>query len=913
MKTALHITLMQSNRSIPVLALLTKFFGVLSLLCAIVPLANGQQLSGWGFDGSLLGGDLILPIPVQATDIKQVSLATDRIMALKADGTLVEWGNGLQLGPLANVKKTAIGDIHRLALLANGTVVAISDFNVHGEADVSAYQNIIDIAAGGEVTAVLTADGRVLMTDNVSYAVPLAAQSGVVAIDALQTNIIALKSDGTVVTWGAPSFTPNAPATLGPIVASKVGDQFGAAIRPDGSVSMWGPYQGNQLDIPQALANVIDLAAGYFHTLALQSDGHVLAWGGVRFNTPMQTEFGQTLTPDTLHHILSVAAGPATSLALTSNEIAFTLWGRDSTSQSYPASERHIRQLAAGDKFTVVLYADGTVQRFGNAPALTVPTGLINVKQVACGNAHAVALKADGTLQTWGANADGQLNASIITTAKAVACGTAHSLALLANGTVVAWGKNNSGQTTVPASLQHVKMISGGMAHSAALLDNGTVMTWGNLTSPPWTNIVAIASGANHVLGLQADGTVLAWGDAAETALPTGLNNVIALSAFGRNNMALLANGNVVSWGDDADPAPPIKNVRSIAAGAHHGGAVLVNPAPIVQIVSNLTEFVEGEPPVAVASVPALGYGRVEKVTVTITAGFVAGDVLSVAASELATSFNTATGQLTLSGSAPAAVYTRVLRTLQFGSTSESPALHDKRTLTYIVYGGLTQSLPVHAEISVIGVNDAPSFTKGTDMTVVENSAQHTFAHWATNISAGPADEASQALTFTITPDETRFFTAGPTLRPNGDLDFTLADNFSGTITCNVVLRDNVGTARGGIDVSGAQTFTITVLDEPSDLFIPTFFSPNNDGTNDVFRIRSEALTQINLVIFDMSGSRVFQTDDVEQATDRGWNGMSEGKALPPGSYTWAIKGVFRTGEPATFRGKRSGQVLLVR
>ena len=48
-------------------------------------------------------------------------------------------------------------------------------------------------------------------------------------------------------------------------------------------------------------------------------------------------------------------------------------------------------------------------------------------------------------------------------------------------------------------------------------------------------------------------------------------------------------------------------------------------------------------------------------------------------------------------------------------------------------------------------VNDAPSFTKGADQTVLENAGAQTVNPWATAISPGPADEAGQTLTFKIT------------------------------------------------------------------------------------------------------------------------------------------------------------------
>src|SRR5689334_6153232 len=49
--------------------------------------------------------------------------------------------------------------------------------------------------------------------------------------------------------------------------------------------------------------------------------------------------------------------------------------------------------------------------------------------------------------------------------------------------------------------------------------------------------------------------------------------------------------------------------------------------------------------------------------------------------------------------------------------------------------------------------NVAPSFTKGADQTVDEDAGNVTVMGWATNISPGPPQEASQRLAFTVTSD----------------------------------------------------------------------------------------------------------------------------------------------------------------
>lgn len=133
--------------------------------------------------------------------------------------------------------------------------------------------------------------------------------------------------------------------------------------------------------------------------------------------------------------------------------------------------------------------------------------------------------------------------------------------------------------------------------------------------------------------------------------------------------------------------------------------------------------------------------------------------------------------------------------------------------------GGSDTSASVNFTISVNAVNDAPSFTKGADVTVLEDAAAFTQAAWATAISAGPSDESGQTLSFNVSNNNNALFSVQPAVAANGTLSFTPATNASGTATVSVSLQDNGGTVNGGVDTSPVQTFTITVTavnDAPS-------------------------------------------------------------------------------------------------
>src|SRR5262249_15747393 len=94
--------------------------------------------------------------------------------------------------------------------------------------------------------------------------------------------------------------------------------------------------------------------------------------------------------------------------------------------------------------------------------------------------------------------------------------------------------------------------------------------------------------------------------------------------------------------------------------------------------------------------------------------------------------------------------------------------------------------------------------------TVNENSGPFSAA-WATGISAGPANESGQVLSFVVTNTNVALFSAQPAIDAAGKLTFTPAVNANGTATVTLGLHDDAGTANGGADASARRTFVITV------------------------------------------------------------------------------------------------------
>ena len=109
----------------------------------------------------------------------------------------------------------------------------------------------------------------------------------------------------------------------------------------------------------------------------------------------------------------------------------------------------------------------------------------------------------------------------------------------------------------------------------------------------------------------------------------------------------------------------------------------------------------------------------------------------------------------------------------------------------------------------VSAVNDPPSFTKGADVTVSEDSGVYS-SGWATAMSPGPADEAAQTLSFQTNNDNNSLFAVQPVIASDGTLSFTPAANANGAATVTVSLSESGGILNGGIDTT-SHTFVITV------------------------------------------------------------------------------------------------------
>lgn len=268
----------------------------------------------------------------------------------------------------------------------------------------------------------------------------------------------------------------NIPFGLTNAIAVAVGDRQVVALRADGTVVTWAnnSFPPSWTNVPAGLSNVIAVAAGGGTSLALRTGGAVLAWG--------DNIYGKTNVPLGLSNVVAISASRTCCLALKPDGVV-SAWGLSSQT-NIPASASNVVAVAAGEYQCLALRCDGKVVTWGQNAAFP-PPGLSNVIAIAAGGGNSsMALKRDGTVVTWGTQ-----NGSVpqgLSNVVAIAAGT-RNLALKADGSVVAWG---SGPTAIPSGLANVFAVAAGAANppvSVALVGNGSPA----ITIQPFSQVTA--------------------------------------------------------------------------------------------------------------------------------------------------------------------------------------------------------------------------------------------------------------------------------------------------------------------------------------------------------------------------------------------------------------------------------------
>lgn len=362
-----------------------------------------------------------------------------------------------------------------VVLTCNGHDVSTGNLTVTEE---PAENSIISVAAGGGFSLFLEEDGTPWSWGGNMY-----GQLG----------------DGTNGDWHYKD-TPHQVPGLSGIVQLQAGHLYSLALKDDGTVWVWGTNGNGQLcqdssvslsNVPvqvSGLTNITAIAAGDRHCLVLKNDGTVWGWG---YNSYGQLGNGSTIEAQRspvqvsgLSGVVAVTAGYWHSLALKSDGTVWA-WGNNTSGQlgnnsttnsSTPVQVGSLSQVdeiyAAGFNSAAIIdgevwawggWGDGQLGPDASEASSKIPqqlAGLSDITNLGGAGSFFIALKDDGTVWSWGRNDLGQLGIGTTSTNVsnptqiaglsniiAISDGTGgdHSLALEEDGTAWAWGTNNSG------------------------------------------------------------------------------------------------------------------------------------------------------------------------------------------------------------------------------------------------------------------------------------------------------------------------------------------------------------------------------------------------------------------------------------------------------------------------------------
>jgi gliding motility-associated-like protein len=83
-------------------------------------------------------------------------------------------------------------------------------------------------------------------------------------------------------------------------------------------------------------------------------------------------------------------------------------------------------------------------------------------------------------------------------------------------------------------------------------------------------------------------------------------------------------------------------------------------------------------------------------------------------------------------------------------------------------------------------------------------------------------------------------------------------------------------------------------------VYVPTAFTPNNDGLNDILKPYYVQIKSLSyFTIFNRWGQKVFSTNDL----NKGWDGFSKSNEIIAGSYVWVLKAVDAIGKIYNLKG----------
>jgi gliding motility-associated-like protein len=98
----------------------------------------------------------------------------------------------------------------------------------------------------------------------------------------------------------------------------------------------------------------------------------------------------------------------------------------------------------------------------------------------------------------------------------------------------------------------------------------------------------------------------------------------------------------------------------------------------------------------------------------------------------------------------------------------------------------------------------------------------------------------------------------------------------------------------------GSYSNSIMVIQGDCQLNMPNAFTPNNDGMNDIFRLKYPQFIKLfHMMVFNRFGEKVFETNNVND----GWDGKLKSIDQPAGVYVWMLSLTTNDGISQNYKG----------
>ena len=574
--------------------------------------AFGSNHHGQFGDGTTT--DSATPVPVTAlSDIVMTAVAADYSLALKADGTVWQFGLPLgastlpamttptQIASLSNIAFIAVGQDTAYAIDAQGNTFwwfnrpfDTAAYPVHSDTPVSFTEvpQLTMIASGGSSSAGVDLDGHVWTWGADSYGslgrgaapapnpgiVELDAVDEVVAIAASQNGCSVATGGGEIISWGDNQAgqlgsgrldSSTVPMELMSLAgASFISDGVLPYVQmADGSVRTWAGTNDAPVDFPALgpplmVREFSNWQPSFAFTMVMKPDKTLWAWG----HAGSDKRFGNNTIADGTRIADPKNAVPVKNLGPV---LSFTLADSTDTVHCIAVMPDHTVKAWGANDFGQL--GNGTTSLSETPVTVTDATlaTLTDVLQVAAGEGYSLARKQDGTVWAWGHNDKGQLGIGggndqtratrvhLLTDVIQIDATDNACIAVKADGSVWVWG-NGYSAVTAPINYATPNLD---LLEPAQVPGISGIKAVHAFTPDPYRTGKSCA----HVLALDSDGKIWAWSwqrrVLARTTTVTppyvpapveGLPFVTSINSGPGCAYATARNGSIWAWGSDA-------------------------------------------------------------------------------------------------------------------------------------------------------------------------------------------------------------------------------------------------------------------------------------------------------------------------------------------------------------------------